>query len=601
MEQPLAGRFHAGDSLQRRVTFLLNSFHRQPVLDAALQTFLLNLLEFLPARFASVWLFNGLDDTLVLRDIAPLRLDDCDVSLQSLPRRVLHISECLSGETVRTRHYQVFKQTLGIPLNANAAFQRKHALSTLISFPIFGIDDRVSGVINAYTSLDANVDSDDIEVAACAVRALAETLELAHLTRERNVERQLSAFSAQLVAGEVDARTAWDGLAQQIAYALEGEACSIFMKKSSESLQLIGTTGMIGDPPYDTVVYLSGQGLTGRCFQSNRPIIYYREHSTELTAVHKSIHRERLTSSTQSESIVLVPIRNSDGAAIGVIRCNNKRFTRDKTVGRFTTEDMNLLEGISSFIADTEVKEAWIRRREKDREATITYIQHELIAPLQHVLSHVESLTSLATFEKAGDAAMLALGRSRLDMIADTVKKTAFMIRVVIEHDKGRLDHVEEVALVEAAVEVTTWLRDEARRHSVRTSVAADSKITVVGDPFQLMRLLFNLLRNAITYYDEIETERRAVLRLTSIDNTVVIECEDNGMGVSLDEVEALFGKRVRGDRAAKRRPEGLGIGLAACRAITRAHGGTIQVANIAKPTLFRVTLPRVCSQESNG
>jgi two-component system sensor histidine kinase KdpD len=69
------------------------------------------------------------------------------------------------------------------------------------------------------------------------------------------------------------------------------------------------------------------------------------------------------------------------------------------------------------------------------------------------------------------------------------------------------------------------------------------------------------------------------------------IAVADNGPGLPAGQEEALFEKFTRGERESAR--PGVGLGLAICRAIVEAHGGTIRAINQPQGgAAFEFTLP---------
>jgi two-component system sensor histidine kinase KdpD len=94
-------------------------------------------------------------------------------------------------------------------------------------------------------------------------------------------------------------------------------------------------------------------------------------------------------------------------------------------------------------------------------------------------------------------------------------------------------------------------------------------------------------LENAIKYTpagSEIEIEGRLLT------GTVVIEVRDRGPGIPAEDISHVFEKFYRGSHT---RVAGAGLGLAICRGIVEAHGGTIDVDNRAGGgAVFRVAIP---------
>jgi signal transduction histidine kinase len=110
----------------------------------------------------------------------------------------------------------------------------------------------------------------------------------------------------------------------------------------------------------------------------------------------------------------------------------------------------------------------------------------------------------------------------------------------------------------------------------------------VPGDESLLRSLLLNLVSNAAKFR---APDRPLTIAVTSskLGERWRIEVADNGIGVPEDQRERVFEPTVRLDK----RVEGMGIGLATCRRVVDAHGGTIGVeAGPSGGAAFWVELP---------
>ena len=112
----------------------------------------------------------------------------------------------------------------------------------------------------------------------------------------------------------------------------------------------------------------------------------------------------------------------------------------------------------------------------------------------------------------------------------------------------------------------------------------------VRGDSIAVDRLLMILMDNAIKYTPEggfVQIELRAGAA------QVTIDVLDSGIGIASHELELVFDRSYRTDRARSRETGGAGLGLAIARWITEIHGGTvIAQSEIGVGSTFRVTLP---------
>jgi two-component system sensor histidine kinase BaeS len=121
---------------------------------------------------------------------------------------------------------------------------------------------------------------------------------------------------------------------------------------------------------------------------------------------------------------------------------------------------------------------------------------------------------------------------------------------------------------------------------------------TITGDPGRLQQLLNNLLENSLRYAQPGHLR----LRCRSTNGHVLLELEDAGPGVGAELLPRLFDRFVRGDDSRNRATGGAGLGLAICRKIVEAHGGTITAANgDAGGLLIKISLPRAPTAESGA
>jgi signal transduction histidine kinase len=106
-------------------------------------------------------------------------------------------------------------------------------------------------------------------------------------------------------------------------------------------------------------------------------------------------------------------------------------------------------------------------------------------------------------------------------------------------------------------------------------------------------QLVLNLLTNAVKY-----TPRggQVSVELHQADGRVVIAVTDTGVGIAPGDLPHIFDRFWRADTARTRTGErpGAGLGLAICKWIAEAHGGTIEVhSRPGRGSRFTVTLPK--------
>lgn len=93
-------------------------------------------------------------------------------------------------------------------------------------------------------------------------------------------------------------------------------------------------------------------------------------------------------------------------------------------------------------------------------------------------------------------------------------------------------------------------------------------------DRHRIVQVLENLLSNAVKYSPE---GREIILKGQESDEGWVAQVEDQGIGMSLEQLDRIFEKFYRAD-ASDTAVGGLGLGMSIARQIVEAHGGNIQV-----------------------
>ena len=121
----------------------------------------------------------------------------------------------------------------------------------------------------------------------------------------------------------------------------------------------------------------------------------------------------------------------------------------------------------------------------------------------------------------------------------------------------------------------------------------ADAGALVAGDKKRLVQVLSNLLNNAVKYTPE---HGRIDLALAVDADAVVLTVLDDGIGMTPDVQQNVFGLFTQAERTADRSQGGLGIGLALVKSLVELHHGTVTVqsAGLGQGSRFTLRLPRL-------
>jgi signal transduction histidine kinase len=228
------------------------------------------------------------------------------------------------------------------------------------------------------------------------------------------------------------------------------------------------------------------------------------------------------------------------------------------------------------------------RLQQLDRYKTemISTLAHELKNPLAAILGHVEMLEA----EEADDGrrrslAAIERGAQRLSGV---IEDLLVLSRV---SDPNRPFTPTPVDLSEIVTEVTDLLGPAAARQDVALVLEGlADKVPVPGEPAELDRLVANLLGNAVKFTPDGGT---VTCTLETDDSEVVLRVRDDGIGISAEDQDRLFGEFFRSTNPEALRIPGTGLGLSIVQRIVDRHGGRIELdSRLGAGTTFTVVLP---------
>ncbi|KQV45120.1 DUF4118 domain-containing protein [Massilia sp. Root335] len=221
---------------------------------------------------------------------------------------------------------------------------------------------------------------------------------------------------------------------------------------------------------------------------------------------------------------------------------------------------------------------------ERLRNSLLAALSHDLRTPLTSLMAQAESLARSVPPLAPAQHAMAEALRQEMDRMSMLVMNLLDMARIESGDVKLKLQWQAVEEVVGSALQAS---RAALANHEVVTEVPANLPL-VQYDAVLIERVLSNLLENAGKYTPAGSTITvSARQRGTWLDVVVA----DNGPGLPPGQEEAVFEKFARGERESAK--PGVGLGLAICRAIVSAHGGTIRAANRPQGGAeFTFTLP---------
>jgi len=241
---------------------------------------------------------------------------------------------------------------------------------------------------------------------------------------------------------------------------------------------------------------------------------------------------------------------------------------------------MPLVNAVSSLLAIAVERLHYVEvAQATEVEMTSERLRNSILAALSHdVRTPLTALVGLADSLALYRPALPAPARELAEAVREQATRMNGMVSNLLDMARlqsGRVKLAKEWQLLEEVVGASLQLLAPALGgREVHVDLPKDATL-IEFDAVLIERVLCNLLENAAKYSPE-QSSIAITARLA--DGFAWISVLDRGCGFPAGRHEELFGMFVRGSPESS--APGAGLGLAICRAIVDAHGGTIRAAN---------------------
>ena len=220
-----------------------------------------------------------------------------------------------------------------------------------------------------------------------------------------------------------------------------------------------------------------------------------------------------------------------------------------------------------------------------EREQQFTSdVSHELRTPTAVIRSQCEYALSDQAGEQERREALESVLR-QTQRISSIISQLLLLARA----ENGKFTpNWEQIDFSELCEMVSLEQEGHAQEKGVTLELQLQPGIDLIGDETLLMRLVTNLLSNAIRYNKE---HGRVTLRLKEDHDSCLLEVEDTGIGIRPEDQKRVWRRFYRVD--ASRSQGGCGLGLSMVLWIAQLHGGRVELESVyGVGSVFRVYLP---------
>jgi two-component system nitrogen regulation sensor histidine kinase NtrY len=219
-------------------------------------------------------------------------------------------------------------------------------------------------------------------------------------------------------------------------------------------------------------------------------------------------------------------------------------------------------------------------------------LRHEImnsITPISSLTSTLKDILSYDLIQKGDHYELKQEGaddlREGLSTIENRSKGLIKFIDAYREYTSLPVPVPKTVRLKDLIEKIAMLMRQEVKKHNIDFTHTYNSEyLTIQADEEMIEQVLINLVKNAIEAVQQVE-HPKVSLRGFYIDQSVIIEVEDNGPGIIPEAIEHIFVPFYTTKKT------GSGIGLSLSRQIMQMHNGTLTVESEPDvKTVFRLT-----------
>jgi signal transduction histidine kinase len=228
-------------------------------------------------------------------------------------------------------------------------------------------------------------------------------------------------------------------------------------------------------------------------------------------------------------------------------------------------------------------------RMDRIRTDFVANVSHELKTPLTLIKGYIETLEDRAMDDKDQSARFVSIIKEHSDRLGNIVDDLLSLSE--LESSKDPV-HRTEFDLKKLIDDISLGFGHALAEKKQTLSVSSQgTDLRIKADHNKIEQLFVNLIDNAIKYTKE---SGRIELSLLEQNQAVRVTVQDNGIGIPREDIDRVFERFYRVDKARSRRLGGTGLGLSIAKHIVLAHNGKITLeSELNEGTKVFVTLPK--------
>lgn len=255
--------------------------------------------------------------------------------------------------------------------------------------------------------------------------------------------------------------------------------------------------------------------------------------------------------------------------------------------------DFAMIRRESGFISGLVVVLHDVTEQEKtaeERRQFVSNVSHELRTPLTSVRSYLEALEEGVWKDENVAPQFIHVTLGETDRMIRMINDLLNLSRMDSGAQQLDLELVNFNELVDYALDRFDMMVNNQEKNYRIVREFTERDLWVEIDTDKIMQVIDNIMNNAIKYSPD---GSKIEVHLMETHNNVVLSISDEGLGIPKKDLEKVFERFYRVDKARARQQGGTGLGLAISKEVMKAHQGQIWVESVeGKGSTFYISLP---------
>lgn len=207
------------------------------------------------------------------------------------------------------------------------------------------------------------------------------------------------------------------------------------------------------------------------------------------------------------------------------------------------------------------------------KESVLAILSHDLRSPLSAIIATTNYLKT--NFQKMKPETVQAMLNLLHKSATDELEMLDYLVEWARIKYASDVFNPEQIQLTTYIEKVFETLNDTTNSTTIQLTHQIAENTTVYADGKMLLSILQNLISNAIKH---IEKEGFISISATTKEDKIIIQIEDNGIGMSQEIIEKLFTPQMKTLSETRKKNKGAGIGLLLVKGFLEKNGGEIWV-----------------------